>query len=376
MSVKKKVVVTGANGLLGWHACSRVYAKNCAARFNNSSEPFTLAALGNKEFNDDKTLQNALSDADCVLHFAGMNRGADNVVEEANPAIAERLTAALKTTGSSPHIVYANSVHAKLDNPYGRSKRIAGEILSSFSGKFTDIVLPHIFGERAKPFYNNVTATLIQQLIDDSPLSVNPDGKVQLLHAGEAAQLAIDAGLEEKSGVIKPRATELSVPDLLDKLTHFHKCYQSDIFPDMNRSFDQALFNTYRSATYPHQCPRILEMKNDIRGSLFEAVKGAGGQTFLSTTHPGVTRGNHFHIDKVERFLVVKGDAIIRIRRVMSDKVSEYKVSGKNPSAIDIPTLHTHSIENVGTDELLTLFWSDSIFDPSNPDTFADTVLS
>ena len=236
MSVKKKVVVTGANGLLGWHACSRVYAKNCAARFNNKSEPFALTALGNREFNDDKTLQNALSDADCVLHFAGMNRGADTAVEEANPTIAERLTSALKSTGSSPHIVYANSVHASLDNPYGRSKRIAGEILSSFGDKYTDMVLPHIFGEKAKPFYNNVTATLIQQLIDGSTPSVNPDGKVQLVHAGVAAQLAIEAGVQEKCGIIKPEATDLSVPDLLEKLIHFHKCYESDIFPNMDLS--------------------------------------------------------------------------------------------------------------------------------------------
>ena len=120
-----------------------------------------------------------------------------------------------------------------------------------------------------------------------------------------------------------------------------------------------------------------MKLNTDARGTLFEAVKGGGGgQTFLSTTNPGVTRGDHFHLAKVERFLVVQGEAVIRIRKVLEDTISEYRVSGDAPAPVDMPTLHTHSIENVGEGELLTLFWTHDLFDPANPDTFADKVLT
>ncbi|MGB0798633.1 MAG: capsule biosynthesis protein CapF, partial [Planktomarina sp.] len=131
-----------------------------------------------------------------------------------------------------------------------------------------------------------------------------------------------------------------------------------------------------RAASYPDTWPRPLTLNTDARGTLFEAVKGGGGgQTFLSTTQPGVTRGDHFHLGKVERFLVVQGEAIIRIRKVLTQDVWEYPVSGTTPAPVDMPTLHTHSIENVGDTPLLTLFWTHDQFDPSNPDTFADKVL-
>ena len=117
-------------------------------------------------------------------------------------------------------------------------------------------------------------------------------------------------------------------------------------------------------------------MNTDQRGTLFEAVKGGGGgQTFLSTTQPGITRGDHFHLAKVERFLVVQGEATIRIRKVLDDEIWEYKVSGDAPAPVDMPVLHTHSIENTGDTELLTLFWTHDLFDQSNPDTYADKVL-
>ena len=121
----------------------------------------------------------------------------------------------------------------------------------------------------------------------------------------------------------------------------------------------------------------MLKLNTDPRGTLFEAAKGGGGgQTFLSWTHPGVTRGNHFHLGKVERFLVLEGEAVIRIRRVLDDRLWEYTVSGAAPAAIDMPPLHTHSIENVGAGPLLTLFWTHDIFDPAAPDTYADPVLT
>ncbi|MCF6445718.1 NAD-dependent epimerase/dehydratase family protein [Nereida sp. MMG025] len=372
-----KIVVTGARGLIGWHAHARLYAANCAASFQGSDTPYEIAPLGHTDFKDDAKLEDALTGADAVLHFAGVNRAPDDEVEAANPAIARRLIAACNAVGATPHIVYANSTHAASDTPYGRGKRIAGEVLAKGAGRYTDLVLPHIFGEGARPYYNNVTATLIDKLLAGETPDVNPEGRVILCHAGAAAQAAIDAVLGGHTGVLEPDARPMSVPDLLGKLQGFHDSYGANIYPDLTDPFDVALFNSYRAASYPDGWPRPLKLNTDARGTLFEVVKGGGGgQTFLSTTEPGVTRGDHFHLDKVERFLVVQGKAVIRIRKVLTDEVWEYPVSGDAPAPVDMPTLHTHSIENVGQGPLLTLFWTHDLFDPQNPDTFADKVLT
>lgn len=372
----KRIVVTGAQGLIGWHSHARLHAANCYAGFAGEPTPFDIVPLGHSDFADDGVLQDALRSADAVLHFAGVNRAPDDEVEAANPGIAKRLMAACEAVGAAPHIVYANSTHAASDTPYGRSKRIAGEILSMAPGGYTNLVLPHIFGECARPFYNNVTATLIHKLLEGEVPDLNPDGQVHLLHAGAAAQAAIDSVLADAMGTIAPNPRTISVPALYEKLLGFHTAYDANIYPDLSNPFDLALFNTYRAATYPGGWPRALTLNSDARGTLFEAVKGGGGgQTFLSTTKPGVTRGDHFHLNKVERFLVVQGEAVIRVRKVLGDEVWEYRVSGDKPAPVDMPTLHTHSIENVGDGELLTLFWTHEIFDPQNPDTFADKVL-
>lgn len=371
-----KVVVTGAAGLIGWHACARLHARNCAARFRGEVEPFVLERLDHAAFADPSRLRDAVKGSDAILHFAGVNRASDDEVEHANPAIAQALLDACRDAGAAPHIVYANSTHAASDTPYGRGKRRAGEILAVGPGRFTNLILPHIFGECARPRYNNVTATFIEEVIAGRNPQVNPGGAVQLLHAGAAAQTAIDAVLEGATGEIAPAPRRMAVPALLEKLRAFHAGYEANIYPDLSDPLDVALFNSYRAALYPGGFPRPLKLNTDPRGVLFEAAKGGGGgQTFLSWTEPGVTRGDHFHFNKVERFLVLEGEAVIRIRRVLHDEVWEYPVSGDRPAPVDMPTLHTHSIENVGGRPLLTLFWTHDIFDPAAPDTYADRVL-
>lgn len=372
----KRIVITGAKGLIGWHTHARLHAANCAANFKGEPTPFDIVALDHAAFEDGDTLRTALNGAQAVLHFAGVNRAPDDEVEAANPAIACRLVQACDAVGVEPHIVYANSTHASSDTPYGRSKRIAGELLSQSGRKYTDLVLPHIFGECARPRYNNVTATFIEAVISGEFPDINPDGRVSLLHAGAAAQAAVDAVTNGTDGPLRPEARVIAVTDLFAILQKFHADYQANIYPDLRDPFIVALFNSYRAALYPNGLPRPIKLNTDARGTLFEAVKGGGGgQTFFSTTMPGVTRGDHFHLNKIERFLVVQGEAVIRIRKVLSDEVWEYKVSGDAPTPIDMPTLHTHSIANTGNIELLTLFWTHDLFDPANPDTFADKVL-
>jgi UDP-2-acetamido-2,6-beta-L-arabino-hexul-4-ose reductase len=371
-----KVVVTGAAGLIGWHASARLHAANCAAGFRKQPKPYDLVCVDHSQYCDAAYLSNAMQGADAVLHFAGINRGSDDEVERGNPAIAAQLIEACRASGTSPHIVYANSIHHESDTPYGRSKRLAGEMLEAVAGRFTNLVLPHIFGECARPHYNNVTATFIDDVVTGKVSAINPDGRLSLLHAGVAADAAITSVRDEQTGLLKPDARLIGVPELFAKISGFQAAYLEGIYPDLSDPFEIALFNSYRTALYPSSFPRPLRLNKDPRGVLFEAVKGGGGgQTFLSWTEPGVTRGDHFHLGKVERFLVLEGEAVIRIRKVLGETIWTYRVSGSSPAAVDMPTLHTHSIENVGGRPLLTLFWTNDIFNSQYPDTFADPVI-
>lgn len=372
-----KIVITGARGLLGWHAAARLHADNCGARYRGDLEPWTLVLLDRQAFNDDAALTEALDGADIVLHWAGVNRGSEAEVAAGNPAIAQRLVDFCRNGGQSPFIVYANSTHAGLDSVYGRSKKGAEDIISAFSdGQFCNLVLPHIFGELARPYYNNVTATFIDQIWKGETPSINPDGHVELLHAGEAARIAMEAALARRAGTLRPEGRPTAVSDLWERLTRFHEDYGTGIFPDLADPFDLALFNSYRTAAYPHRYPTPLTVNADNRGILFESAKARGsGHAFLSTTKPGVVRGDHFHASLVERFVVVSGEAVIRVRKILSGEVHEFFVSGDEPVAIDQIPFHTHHIQNLGDTDLITFFWSHRIFDRDNPDTYQDPVI-
>jgi UDP-2-acetamido-2,6-beta-L-arabino-hexul-4-ose reductase len=168
----------------------------------------------------------------------------------------------------------------------------------------------------------------------------------------------------------------MRVVDLYERLKAFHESYLIDVFPDLTDPFDLALFNSYRTAGFPAYYPKAMKPHRDARGTLFETSRArSASQTFISTTVPGQTRGDHFHTDLVERFLVVSGRATIRIRRVLTDEVHSFEVDGNEPVAVDMPPLHTHHIENTSDQDVITYFWSHRLFDPSNPDTFADPVF-
>lgn len=370
-----KIVITGAGGLLGGHAAARIHALNCTAGFKGETAPFELVMLDHRSFNNDSTLSAALANVDAVLHFAGVNRATDTIVEQVNPKIAERLAYACLKSGVSPHVIFSNSVHSDRDTPYGRSKRITSKILSKIGEQYTDLVLPHLFGEGARPNYNNVTATFISAVISGATPQINPNGKVSLLHAGAAAQIAIDAATKGQFGCLNPKGKLTSIKDLFMMLQGFHQDYENNIFPNLQDHFTLSMFNSYRTALYPDTFPRHPTLKKDERGTLFEVAKGGGGgQFFSSWTEPGFTRGNHFHLNKVERFLVLNGEAIIRMRHVINGPIWEYPVNGNVPAVVDIPTLYTHSIENVGHNPLQTMFWTHDLFDPVDSDTFQDPV--
>ncbi|MFO0940337.1 MAG: NAD-dependent epimerase/dehydratase family protein, partial [Pirellulales bacterium] len=339
----RKIVVTGSNGLVGWHTRCRL----------STFADCQVVALDRQAFNDDAQLQSAISGATAIIHLAAVNRGTEQETEFDNPAIAARLIDALEREKSKPHLVYSSTIHAHRDVPYGRGKKNAGEALESCAkrngGLFTNFILPHIFGEHGRPNHNSVVSTFAWQLANEHKPSIAQDGQLNLMHAQQAAQLMIGAIESRQEGVFEPQGVSLRVSELLNRLQRLSCRYQEGVLPNVDDPLDLRLFNTYRSYLPYPQRAIPLELRSDNRGHLFETIRSDHkGQVFVSSTHPGITRGNHFHTRKIERFVVVEGQATIRLRRLLTDEIVEYEVRGDQPVAIDIPTLHTHNITNTG----------------------------
>jgi UDP-2-acetamido-2,6-beta-L-arabino-hexul-4-ose reductase len=294
-------------------------------------------------------------------------------------AIARALLDALSAADGRPHVVYANSIHYDRDTAYGRGKRQGAELLAGWAsragGRFTNLVLPHVYGEGGRPNYNSVVATFCHELAQNKNPQMSKEGNLELAHAQQVAAEVITCIRQSRAGESRLAGEPLQVSALLEQLQSFASEYGNQIIPRLGSGFELDLFNTYRSYLFPAHYPVMLTKRSDARGALFEAVKSLhGGQCFISTTRPGVTRGNHYHSRKLERFLVLQGNALIRLRRLLTPRVHEFSVSGTTPCYIDMPTFHTHDITNTGAEELVTLFWSHEIFDPGQPDTYAEKV--
>lgn len=360
----KTICVTGANGLIGRHA--RVHLL--------SQADIKIIPIDHEAFQDTTVLKAAVADADVVFHFAGQNRGEPDQVAAANVAMADQLVSALAVSGSSAHVLYSNSIHSQGDTPYGKSKKAVADRLhawaSTSQGCFSDIQLPHVFGEHGVPFYNSVVSTFCHQIAHGATPQIQHDGDVELMHAGQVAEFFWEQA-HKPASTLRLSGVPMKVSELLKRLNRLANRYAEGVIPDLANSLDLRLFNTYRSYIAHESRPIDLTVHSDNRGGLFEAVRSDGrGQVFVSTTRPGITRGNHFHRRKVERFLVMQGTAKIRLRHVLSDDVHTFEVSGSKPQAIDIPTLHTHNITNVGEEGLWTLFFAHEHFNPQDSDTF------
>jgi UDP-2-acetamido-2,6-beta-L-arabino-hexul-4-ose reductase len=363
------VGITGCTGLIGWHLRCRLGTRRDIAVVCADRDAFAVP----------ERLEAFASRCDAIVHLAGANRGPDEEVYTTNVALTEALTRACDRADVSPKLVFASSTHIRRGTAYGRSKADCAERLRDWSTRrgaaLTVLVLPNVFGEHGRPFHNSVVATFCHQLANGDTPRIDVDATYEYLHSGEVARL-IERALGDGNGEVEPPGTPMPVSGILERLREFDRLYRVEgIIPALDGDLSLALFNTYRSYLFPQHYPVSLDLHTDPRGSLFESVKTlAGGQAFLSTTRPGITRGNHFHFHKVERFLVVSGRARIRLRRMHADAVETFDVSGDSPSYVDMPTMHTHSITNVGDTDLLTLFWSNEIFDPKEPDTYPEPV--
>jgi UDP-2-acetamido-2,6-beta-L-arabino-hexul-4-ose reductase len=311
-----------------------------------------------------------------LIHLAGVNRGSDSEVHDGNTGFAAQAAEAIRRATEPPAVVvFANSTQATNGSTYGEAKAAAAATLSAAAqavgAEFHDVLLPNLFGEHGRPFYNAVTSTFCQLLSEGKAPVVEHDKELTLLHAQDAADLLLNPG-----SVGEIRTVRETVSGLLGRLSRMASVYQRGEIPDVATKFDRDLFNTLRSYTFPDQTPVRLTRHADSRGSFFEIIRshGGSGQSSFSTTAVGVSRGDHFHRRKIERFTVLAGSANIALRKLFTDRVYEFKVTGDEPVGVDMPTMWAHKITNTGPGELYTSFWTDDIFNPEAPDTIAEAV--
>lgn len=368
------VLVTGASGFIG---------KNLLAALARLPH---VEVHGYDRENSPAELKQGLATADFVFHLAGVNRPeTPDEFRSGNVDLTAQICERLLAGGRSVPFLLASSTQAVLENPYGQSKRAAEEVVAGYarrSGAPAFIYrLTNVFGKWCRPNYNSVVATFCHNIARDLPITVSdPMRELTLVHVDDVVRSFLSELVPDPpAGVFYREAgptytTTLGV--LADLIHSFRASRQTLYVPDFGDAFIRKLYGTYVAYLPEDAFAYDLEQKCDARGCLAEFVKSTPfGQVFVSRTHPGVTRGNHFHHLKTEKFLVLEGTAVIRFRQIHGDELISYEVSGDEFRVLDIPPGYTHSIENVGTGVLVTLFWASEIFDPQQPDTVFEPVL-
>lgn len=368
--MKKTVLVTGSEGFVGRNLILKLKELGRYRVFTYDIE------------NTDEELRNYLSEADVVYHLAGVNRPKDeSEFSKVNTGLTSKLVSILNETGHKPKILFSSSTQAEYDNPYGISKRKAEEQLTEFSLKSGCPVriyrFTNVFGKWCRPNYNSAIATFCHNIARDLPITINnPESVVNLIYIDDIVKEFIsqtendDLSVYSDIQYIKPVFSK-SLREISDALYSFRKMRNTLLLPDLSDKFIKYLYSTYLSYLPEDDFGYDLEKHSDNRGCLSELFKSENsGQVFVSTTKPGITRGNHYHHTKTEKFCVLSGDAVIRFRKIDSATFLSYKVNGNTPRIIDIPPGYTHSIENTGSEDMVVLFWSSELFSQENPDTY------
>lgn len=313
-----------------------------------------------------------------VYHLAGVNRPKMKRVFEGNVVLTENIIKNLPS--ESCKLVFTSSIHAEKDHAYGQSKKQAEEVIkeAAKNQKLEAYIyrLPGLFGKWSRPNYNSVVATFCHNIAHDKEVRIDdPSSSIDLVYIDDVVEhfvSLLDTSLTE-GAIHTPEVTpiyEITVGNLAEKLMEFRSFKTSLFLPKVENSFEKKLYSTYLSYLDEDDFSYGLEVHKDDRGRLFEWIKSdTFGQVFISYTKPGVTRGNHYHHTKTEKFLVIQGKASIQFREINTDEVIEYNVSGVKPCVLDIPPGYTHNITNTGEEELITLFWANEIFDEDNTDT-------
>ncbi|SVC02401.1 uncharacterized protein METZ01_LOCUS255255, partial [marine metagenome] len=298
--------ITGSNGLIGYHL--RVFLEN--------KEDVKVFLADRETFSSSESLEAFAKDLNVLVHLADKNVGADKDLREINMDISRALTDACEKSGNNMHLIFASSTHTVI-NPkaaYSISKVECSEYLQNWCNNhgfdFSNLIIPHVFGEFGKPFYNSVVSSFCYQLAHNETTKIIEDKELELLHAHDVAEGIFEIIQNKRYGQQKLSGSPMSVVNLRQKLIDLSELYLNNIVPALESKLDYQLFNTYRSYLPKDYYPREYELNIDDRGILFESIKAEqSGLTFASTTKPGVTRGNHYHIDKFERFIVLDGNA-------------------------------------------------------------------
>jgi UDP-2-acetamido-2,6-beta-L-arabino-hexul-4-ose reductase len=366
----KRVLVTGSAGFIGRNLC-------VALRRQNGFEVLEFDAGQSSE-----ELADLAGRADMVFHLAGINRPKEErEFTEGNVDLTRALCDLLAATKRPTPLVLSSSIQAELDNPYGKSKRAAEDVVLEYRRRTGAAVyvyrFPNVFGKWSRPNYNTVVATFCHNISRGLPVQIsNRANQLRFVYVDDVVRefLAIAARAEHDmatSGYELQPVYSITLGELHDLIVSFHENRRKMLLPDLSNPLTKYLYSTYVSFFDPADFAYPVDLKTDDRGWLFELIKSAhAGQVFVSRTRPGVTRGNHYHDTKIEKFCVIQGEGVIRFRPVLGHEVIEYRVDDRAIKVVDIPPGYTHSIENTGSGDMLTLFWANEIFDLQRPDTY------
>ncbi|MEH7461457.1 capsular polysaccharide biosynthesis protein CapF [Bacillus thuringiensis] len=363
------ILVTGAKGFLGKNLVAELRNRG----YNNIFE-FTKES-------DSTLLDKYTKECDFVFHLAGVNRPKDeSEFMEGNVGFTSQLLESLKKHDNKAPVLITSSIQAEKDNPYGRSKKEGEELLFNYS-KETDVKvyvyrLPNLFGKWSKPNYNTVVATFCHNIARGLDIQVNnPDVELNLCYIDDVLEEFVRA-LEfnpttQDDYCVVPVEHTIKLGKLADLIKSFKESRTNLSIPNMEDALTKKLYSTYLSFLPEDEFSYDLKMNSDHRGSFTEFIRTSErGQVSINVSKPGITKGNHWHHTKNEKFLVVSGEGLIRFRKIDSDDIIEYRVSGGKLQVVDIPTGYTHSIVNVGENDLVTVMWANECFDPEKPDTY------
>lgn len=370
-----KIGITGQNGFVGTHLYNTLGLQ---------PEKYDRIPFDRSFFDSESTLDTFIAQCDVIVHLAALNRHNEaEVIYDTNVNLVKKLVASLERTNSKAHVLISSSSQEERDNLYGKSKKEGRELLANWAVKanatFTGMIIPNVFGPFGHPFYNSVVATFSHQLTHGETPKIDVDGHLKLIYVGELVSEIIHAINNSINQSIYNvlHTSEAKVTEILSLLQNYKENYQDKgEIPVLNNTFELNLFNTFRCyMNIKEHFPVKYTQHKDPRGSFVEIIRlGMGGQVSFSTTVPGITRGNHYHTRKIERFAVIKGKALIQLRKIGTDEVLDFYLDGNEPAYVDMPIWYTHNIKNIGEDILYTNFWINEFYNPNDPDTYFENV--
>jgi UDP-2-acetamido-2,6-beta-L-arabino-hexul-4-ose reductase len=369
--VMLKIGITGQAGFVGTHLYNHL---------GLYPDLYERILFDDAYFDSDTKLRCFVKQCDIIVHLAAMNRHENQqVIYDTNLALVKKLIVAMNVEQVIPHILFSSSTQETLNNLYGQSKLEGRQLLEEWAKRnganFTGLVIPNVFGEFSQPNYNTFVATFASKLINGEQPQIMIDNDVKLVYVGSLCRFIIDQFKNKGIQRIEvPFDFEQKVSAILSQFERFKKFYfEKGFIPFLANQHEINLFNTFRSYI-PLRCIKLTRHA-DERGFFVETIKlGIGGQVSFSTTKQAVTRGNHYHTRKIERFTVIKGKALIQLRKIGTDQVYEFYLDADEPAYVDMPVWYTHNIKNIGTEELYTQFWINEWYDPNDGDTYFEKV--